>query len=83
MAAVRKGAFDSPGTVFGPFELRAPTDVMAITSLPADRGRSALPDTFQVAGTVPTGLCHRFSPLPSTLSSILPTTFPLPWGFVI
>ena len=26
MAAVRKGAFDSPGTVFGPFELRAPTD---------------------------------------------------------
>ena len=41
MAAVRKGAFDSPGTVFGPFELRAPTDVMAITSLPKDHSQSS------------------------------------------
>jgi len=34
MTAVRSDMRGPPGTVFGPFKLRSPTDVMAITSLP-------------------------------------------------
>jgi len=36
MTAVRIGAHVEPGKVTDPFDIRPPTDVMAITSLPHD-----------------------------------------------
>jgi len=41
MAAVRRGACGEPGRLFGHSNVRPPTDVMAITSLPRDSRRPA------------------------------------------
>jgi hypothetical protein len=38
MTDVRIGAHVEPGKVTDPFDIRPPTDVMAITSLPRDGG---------------------------------------------
>jgi len=41
MAAVRKGTCDEPGKVTDLSDIRSPTDVMVITSLPYNRSPSA------------------------------------------
>ena len=43
MTAVRSSACDEPGNAYGRTKLRPPTDVMAITSLPADSTGTAFP----------------------------------------
>ncbi len=43
MTAVRRRAFHDPGKVIVHFDVRPPTDVMAITSLPRALGRGVAP----------------------------------------